>query len=809
MSKNDGNSPLTEGLRLILAAVVAIGLTAALVQAENAGSVVRVGVLANLGQEQAAARWGPTAEYLSRHIPGARFEIIPLDFERVRRAVETAEVDFLITNSGYYTELEAAYGVSRVATLKNMLAGHVLTVFGGVIFTRTDQKDIKTLRDLKGRSFMAVERDSFGGWQSALREIVDSGLDPENDFSPLTFAGNHVAAVQAVRDGRVDAGTVRTDTLERMAAEGKINLADFRILNPKADNPSFPFRLSTRLYPEWPLARLRHTPDDLAEKVTIALLSLKPDDPAARSAGIAGWTVPLDYQPIHELMKELRIGPYQKMGQITLATVVQKYWAYLLAGAGALMIMTLVTGYVIRLNRKIERTRLKLDEELTHRKAAEEALNKANDELELRVQRRTVQLSEANEQLIRENARRLRVQEELRRQKEFNENIVQTASALILTLDESGDITMFNHHAEQVTGYSRSEALGRDWIDLLTPEPQREERRRLFEQLFNGGEKQMVHENDIVRRDGGTRTVSWQYSLLNDDDGRTFALLAIGVDVTLRRRAEEQARIQHEQLIQADKMVALGTLVAGVAHEINNPTTSIMMNAPNIEKMWRGLAKILDDHYERHGDFLAGAWPYSQARERLPLLLEGITDGARRVKRIVAELKDYARQEGSSGAVPVVVNQAVEKALSLLSNLIRKSTKSFRVELGNHLPAVLVQSQRLEQIMINLVMNACQALSDPSQGVLVRTEHDPEAGSVIISVRDEGEGIPPAHLNRVTDPFFTTRRETGGTGLGLAICARIVQDCGGVMRFESKEGAGTTVTVTLPALTYESGRTNS
>jgi two-component system sensor histidine kinase TtrS len=774
--------------------------------AENDPTVVRVGVLANWGEEHAAARWGPTADYLSRHIPGTRFEILPLDFERVRQAVDSAQVDFIITNSGYYTELEAAYGVSRVATLKNRISGHVLTVFGGVIFTRADQKGIRTLKDLKNRTFTAVEKDSFGGWQSALREIVEAGLDPETDFH-LSFTGTHDGVVYAVRDGRADAGTVRTDTLEQMAAEGRIQLADFRILNPQTDEPSFPFRRSTRLYPEWPFARLRHTPDALAEKVTIALLGLSPDDPAAKSAGIAGWTVPLDYQPIHDLMKVVRIGPYKELGRVTFEGVVRVYWAYLLTSAGALILMTLVTGYVIRLNRKLERTRAKLDEELTHRRAAEEALNKANDELELRVQRRTTELSDANQRLIRENERRRSVQEELRRQKEFNENIVRTAAALVLTLDETGVLTMFNDHAEQVTGYSRAEALGRDWIDLCTPEPLRAEGRKRFERLFQSGDTPMVHENEIVRRDGRTRTVSWQYSLLQDDDGRTFALLAIGVDVTLRRQAEEQARLQHEQLIQADKMVVLGTLVAGVAHEINNPTTSIMMNAPNIEKMWRGMAQVLDDHYEAHGDFMAGSWPYSQARERLPLLLDGITDGARRVKRIVADLKDYARQEGSAGAVPVDVNQAVEKALSLLSNLIRKSTQNFRVELAQGVPAARAQSQRLEQVVINLVMNACQALPDSARGVEVRTGHDDQAGTVFIQVRDEGRGIDPAHLSRLTDPFFTTHRETGGTGLGLAICDRIVKDLGGAMRFESRKGEGTTVTVTLPALAPEPGRT--
>ena len=759
---------------------------------------VKIGVLAKRGTELAERHWGPTAEYLNQKIDGYVFSIVPLDFDNVRWAVKEEAVDFIVTNTGYYIELEAAYGVSRIATLKNLLAGHAVKLFGGVIITRADRTDINNLKDLKDRTFMAVEQKSLGGWRMAWRELKDRGIVPEQYFSVLSFGGTHDAVVYAVLDGRVDAGTVRSDTLERMASEDKIDLTAVKVLNPQTDDPSFPFLRSTRLYPEWPWAKLRHTPDDLAEKVTIALLRLPQDSSAAKAALIAGWTVPLDYQPVHVLMRELQIGPYKNIGRVTIDAVVREYYAYLATALAILLILALTTGYVTRLNRSLARIRSELDWQLEHRKAAEDALNRAYDELELRVQKRTLELSEANERLLEENVERKRVQEELRRQKEFNENIIRTASAIILTLDENGDITEFNEYAQKMTGYGKAEAAGRNWVRLCVPENERSERLRQIKDLFRGIETESIYESDMVCKDGSRRPVAWQNSLLKDQDGRIFALLAIGVDLTERRRAEKQARLQHEQLIQADKMVALGTLVAGVAHEINNPTTSIMMNAPNIGKMWQGLAPVLEDRYREGGDFPVGNWQYSQIRERLPLLLDGISDGARRVKRIVADLKDYARHEGSPGAVPVDVNRVVNKALSLLSNLIKKSTKRFSVELSPELPEVLARSQRLEQVVINLVMNACQALADDQGGVFISTSHNRPAGTVNIIVRDEGTGIPARHLNRLTDPFFTTKRESGGTGLGLAICSRIVNDCGGTMRFQSEEGRGAAVIVTVP-----------
>ena len=792
--------PIVWGLAAIL-----VLTTVSAVWAED--RVVKIGVLAKRGEERTLARWEPTATYLTNIISGYRFVIVPLDFTNVRRAVAGAEVDFIVTNTGYYIELEHDFGVSRIATLKTLLDDRKLTIFGGVVFTRAGRKDINKLTDLRGKSFMAVDRQSFGGWWAALREMHEVGIDPEKDCSRFSFGGTHDAVVFAVRDGIVDAGTVRTDTLERMAGEGKINIADFKVINAQSPKNGFPFLRSTRLYPEWPWARLRHTSDELAEKVTVGLLGLTPDHPAAKAAQIAGWTVPLDYQPVHELMIELNLGPYANLGRPTLESVVREFFFYLLAGAVLLLVMAMATGWVTNLNRRLEKTRAKLDRELESRKAAEEALNKAYDELELRVQRRTAQLSETNVLLVEENTERKRVQEELNRQKDFNENIVQTASVLILTIDEQGNVTQFNNHAEQVTGYARSDVIGRNWVDLCAPADERVERQVQFRRLYSGEDSDLFHENDIVCKDGSTRRVSWQKSLLRDDEGRTLAILAIGVDITERLRAEEQTRLQHEQLIQADKMVALGTLVAGVAHEINNPTTSIMMNAPYAAKMWMGMKPVLDEFYEKNGDFWVGNWPYSQVQERLPLLLDGITDGARRVKRIVADLKDYARQEGATGAVPVDVNRVVEKALSLLANLIQKSTNNFSVTLGDHVPMVLAQSQRLEQVVINLVINACQALPDNSRGVFVSTLAPPDSKKVLIAVRDEGSGLPEKYLSRVTDPFFTTKRESGGTGLGLAICERIVKDCGGELLFESEEGVGTIVTVTLPAIDTHIGET--
>ena len=178
--------------------------------------------------------------------------------------------------------------------------------------------------------------------------------------------------VLAVRDGKVDAGTVRSDSLERLAKDGSITLSEFRVINEK-HYKGFPLLISTSLYPEWPLAKVKHTSDGLAKLVAIELLSMPPDSPANKAAGIGGWTIPLDYQQVHDLMKDLRFGPYKEYGLVTWQQVARLYWHWFLL----VLIVLLLTGaalvVIYRINRKLISINLQ-------RKKAEEELKRAHQE---------------------------------------------------------------------------------------------------------------------------------------------------------------------------------------------------------------------------------------------------------------------------------------------------------------------------------------------------------------------------------------------------------------------------------------------
>ncbi len=269
-------------------------------------------------------------------------------------------------------------------------------------------------------------------------------------------------------------------------------------------------------------------------------------------------------------------------------------------------------------------------------------------------------------------------------------------------------------------------------------------------------------------------------------------------EIAERKRAAEELQVRQKQLLHADKMASLGILTSGVAHEINNPNGLIQLSLPQLSKSWQDVEPILEEHYRRQGDFKLGWFDYSRMREEIPQMLDEMLDSSNRIKRIVEDLKDFARRNDSGYNDPVDMNQVVQAALRLVDNQLRKSTDRLTVDLAADLPRFRGNGHRIEQVVVNLILNACQALSSSRQAIRLRTGAELEDGMVCLEVADEGCGVAPDQLERMTDPFFTTRREEGGTGLGLSVSEGIVKDHKGRLEFRSEPGQGMQVRLLLP-----------
>ncbi len=323
-----------------------------------------IGVLAFRGKQDAIDRWSATARYLSERISGYRFEIVPLTLDGMSTEVANERLDFILTNTGNYVVLENAYGISRLATLKVRHLGREFTQFGAVIFISAEQKDLQRLEDIAGHSMMAVSRNAFGGFQMAWRELIDAGVDPFTDLSRLRFIGfPQDDIVHSVIEDRIDVGTVRSGTLERMAADGMIDIDQVKVLGAR-DSETFPFLHSTRLYPEWPFAKARTTPEKLAQKVAVALLEMEPESEPARQAFAAGWTIPLDYGPVHELFRELKIGPYAYLSKPDLATIWREYKGWIVFSLALVSALLALLFMIVRV--EINRREQKHQTQLAH-----------------------------------------------------------------------------------------------------------------------------------------------------------------------------------------------------------------------------------------------------------------------------------------------------------------------------------------------------------------------------------------------------------------------------------------------------------
>lgn len=300
----------------------------------------------------------------------------------------------------------------------------------------------------------------------------------------------------------------------------------------------------------------------------------------------------------------------------------------------------------------------------------------------------------------------------------------------------------------------------------------------------------------IVRADGSISIIRGQTFLQYAPDGSLARAFGIMRDITDLKRAEEEAERHRDQLVRADKMISLGILVSGIAHEINNPNHAIGLNVPLLRDTWRDAASLLDRLAATEEDLRVGRLPWSEARVETAAMLDDIQVASERIRNIVTELREFALDHDPGERRRISINDLVTGSMRLLGKHIARATKYFTLGLADDDPLVAANASRLEQVVVNLVLNACQALQNDQQAIFIETGAvGPRA---YIRVRDEGRGIAAEDLANIRTPFFTTKRAEGGTGLGLAVSDRIAGEQGGELEFESEVGRGTTATLWLP-----------
>jgi two-component system sensor histidine kinase TtrS len=348
-------------------------LCAALLPAISDAATVSVGVFAWQGERAAVSDWSPLVGALNRDVPTHQFRLHHYDAEGLRQAIAAKQVDLVITNPGYYVTMEAEFGLSRIATLASPTVKSPARAIGSAVFARADRADLPDLRALAGKRIAAVAPEAFGGYLIAARELRRHGVDPISDLREVRFVGLPMTSVvDAVRRGEVDAGIVRACVLEQLVDMELLRGADMRVLSPRSQE-DLPCAVSTELYPDWPIAVTRHTEPALAKAVARALLAMP------ETEGSPSWSVPADYQPVHELFQELHVGPYADLGTMTPEDLARRFWPWLL-GMFALLIAWIV--HTVRVEYQVHRRTAELRESLQARKLAEARMRENQEQME-------------------------------------------------------------------------------------------------------------------------------------------------------------------------------------------------------------------------------------------------------------------------------------------------------------------------------------------------------------------------------------------------------------------------------------------
>ncbi|MBE9529656.1 MAG: PAS domain-containing protein [Proteobacteria bacterium] len=279
-----------------------------------------------------------------------------------------------------------------------------------------------------------------------------------------------------------------------------------------------------------------------------------------------------------------------------------------------------------------------------------------------------------------------------------------------------------------------------------------------------------------------------------DDSGNIETTIVRIHDITEKKRLEKQ-------LIQSEKLASIGVLVSGIAHEINNPNNYISVNIPILRDYINTVIPIIDEYAKKHPDLEVLHMPYTEFRKDIFELLDNIQYGSRQIKSIVKELKIFSKPDKDKTIEEIDLKPMFEKVVAFCRSKIGKTVKTFTVNIPENLPEMLIDRKPLEQILINLLINAANSFDQPvdenSRVDLVVSMDDSKENQLVIEVSDNGRGMDEKILEKIFDPFFTTNPSEEGTGLGMYIVHNLIEELGGRIQVESKLGEGSKFTVIL------------
>jgi diguanylate cyclase (GGDEF)-like protein/PAS domain S-box-containing protein len=623
------------------------------VAAPALASKARIGVLAFRPKAQTLAQWAPLAQVLHAAIPEVDFEVEVFNLHELEAAVAARQVDFVLTNPGHYVFLSQRSGIQAPLATVLMDDGQTnVSAIGGVIFRRADDSAGKRLTDLTGLRIAAVGADSFAGYQIQAFELLRSGIDPTR-VDQMVFTGwPQDRVVQEVLAGRADVGFVRTGVLEAMAREGALDLTRVQVINAQT-LPGLPVVSSTPIYPDWPLSYVGHVDERLARRVAAALFQLDEHSPAAHAMRIHGFSVPADYDAVADLLRTLRLPPFERAPDFTLSDVVLRYRWALLVGAVAVLAILLLSLRLWLAGRMLRWRSQQVQEQQHELERGRRLLLKIIDHIPVRVfwKDRNLRYLGCNTLLAQD-------------------------AGLASPQDIVGKTDLELAWREQAQAYREDDAA-----------------------VMASGQPKLFFEELQTRPDGQVLWLRTSKVPLTDDAGQTFAVLGIYEDITCQKADSQQQQLAASVFRYAREGIAITdargcivdvneafSLITGYTRaEVLGQNTRILSSGRQDKAFYTAMYQEL----QAHGHWAGEIWNRRKSGEVYAemLTISAVRDGMGRVTHYVALFFD------------ITAIKEHERQLEHLAHFDALTNLPNRVLLADRLQQAMAQAQRRGQLL--------------------------------------------------------------------------------------------------------------
>ncbi len=701
-----------------------------------ADKTLNLAILALRPKPQMVVAWQPLADYLGSKLPGYQVQLQLLDHKEMLAALQQRKIDFVLTNPSHYIILRQKTGLSgSLATMIPREGAQPLSVFGGVIFTRNDRTDITELSSLKDKKIacVATGAGTFGGFQMQVLELHQAGIHPQKKQLVTTGMPQDLV-IQMVLEGKADAGFVRTGLIEQLERQSKIPAGSLKVIN-RQQLPDFPYASSTRLYPEWPFVALPHVDARLAALMAATLLGLDPDSPPLKAAGVHSFAIPADYQPVEQLLRELRLPPFDTSPPFTLRDVWNRYRWWLIAVNSAAVLIVLLTLRLIGINRRLAAAQ------------AESARHAAELELE------RIALKQSKEQW---------------------ERTFDAMPDPVFIIDRHYRILQINQSALDRLGLSREEALKTTCvacIDDTDCPPDHCPQTRTLQDLQS-------HTIELaLKRLGGHYIVTT--TPLFDAQGRYLASIYLAHNITERKQYEQELETAREAAEAAN--CAKSEFLANMSHEIRTPMNGVI-----------GMAQLLSftELTPEQQEYLSSI---ETSADNLLVLINDILDLSKiEAGRVELEYADFSVRKAVNDVLNTQISRIHQKRLQLettfpaqLPEVVRGDQLRFKQILLNLLGNAIKFTETGSISISGRVLER-----QDNQCVVQIEVRDTGIG---ISAEAQQRIFDP-----FTQADTSTTRKYGGTGLGLTICRRLAVLMGGDIHLASEPGKGSSFFLELP-----------